>query len=118
MTEPDKTPPAASGAPKLAPSSDAPDAASEAEVAAEADAALDAEAPIDADAAAEADAALDAEPEADVEPAPLSKKARLAKERLEIAEEPGNHGRFAFGCAVAVTVALAAFFLVRLYFMG
>ena len=37
--------------------------------------------------------------------------------RAEIAQEPGNHGAFAFGCSIAVIVALAAFFLVRVLLM-
>jgi hypothetical protein len=38
-------------------------------------------------------------------------------QRAEIAEEPGNHGRFALGCALAIVIVLAVFFVVRLYVM-
>ena len=37
--------------------------------------------------------------------------------RAEIAREPGNHGSFAFGCSLAVVVALVAFFVVRVLLM-
>jgi hypothetical protein len=37
--------------------------------------------------------------------------------RAEIAQEPGNHGSFAFGCSIAVVVALVAFFVVRVFLM-
>jgi hypothetical protein len=37
--------------------------------------------------------------------------------RAEIAQEPGNHGSFAFGCSIAVIVVVAAFFVVRVFLM-
>ena len=37
--------------------------------------------------------------------------------RAEIAQEPGNHGAFAFGCSIAVVVVVVAFFLVRVLLM-
>ena len=48
---------------------------------------------------------------------PLGKGLPWKQQRAEIAEEPGNHGRFAFGCSVAVAIALVAFFVLRLFVM-
>ena len=55
----------------------------------------------------------DSEAEADAPPVLASWK----EARHEIAKEPGNHGVFAFGCSVAVVLAVAAFFLVRVLLM-
>ena len=54
-------------------------------------------------------------PEPTEEPGPLppGKGPSWRELREEIAEEPGNHGRFAMGCAIAVAIALALFFIVR-----
>ena len=49
--------------------------------------------------------------------APLDRRAWWRERRLEIAEEPGNHGSFALWCSVAVVVLAAAFFLVRVVLM-
>ena len=35
--------------------------------------------------------------------------------RAEIAQEPGNHGRFALGCSIVVAVLLVLFFVVRVF---
>lgn len=48
---------------------------------------------------------------------PLGKGLPWRAQRAEIAEEPGNHGRFAFGCSIAVAIVLVTFFVVRMFVM-
>lgn len=65
------------------------------------------------------------EPEAKIDDAadephdggPLGAGLPWKVQRAEIAEEPGNHGRFAFGCSVAIAVLLAAFWVLRAVIM-
>ncbi|MEO7091981.1 MAG: hypothetical protein ABI175_01945 [Polyangiales bacterium] len=69
----------------------------------------------------EAEAEPEPEPGADADAkddgGPLGKGLPWRDQRREIAEEPGNHGRFAFGCSVAVAAVLIAFFVVRMFLM-
>jgi hypothetical protein len=67
---------------------------------------------------AEADAPEAAEvPSAKDDGGPLGKGLPWKSQRAEIAEEPGNHGRFALGCSIVVAVVLIGFFVIRLYVM-
>lgn len=59
----------------------------------------------------------DATPTDEGDGGPLGKGLPWRAQRAEIAEEPGNHGRFAFGCSVAVAVVLVAFFVLRMFVM-
>jgi hypothetical protein len=62
---------------------------------------------------AERDEARDEEAEPEAPHVPTTWK----EARAEIAQEPGNHGSFAFGCSIAVIVAVVAFFVVRVFLM-
>jgi hypothetical protein len=67
--------------------------------------------------ASDDDRASEEQPAAKHDGGPLGKGLDWKSQRAEIAEEPGNHGRFAFGCSVAVAVVLIAFFVIRMFVM-
>ena len=55
------------------------------------------------------------EPRAEPPGGPTGAGLPWVEQRAEIAEEPGNHGRFALGCSVAIAVVLVSFFVLRLF---
>jgi len=58
------------------------------------------------------------EPEQETTEEPAAQGKESWKDvRAEIAQEPGNHGRFALYLSLAVVLLLAAFFVIRLFVM-